>query len=325
MADLPIIASDSVFNQPQQYLRKCTLLVGDDTGSGIDLSNLQIKFSVVSATTQTRKHMEARIYNVADQTAATVQNEFTQVQLSAGYQNGPFGVIFSGYVTQFRRGRENAVDSFLDIIAATDDIPYNWANLNISINAGWSPTDVLNAILKALKPYGVTAGSIPELPPIEMPRGKAAYGSVKDLLRGLASSQDCDWNLHDGKLNLIPRYTTVIGDVVTLNPQSGLLNSPTQTVDGLTVSSTLNPNIRPGGVIHVETGLVNTASIVTPLTAEDYIPTLSVDGQYKAYSVTHVGDTRGQEWFTESICAALDPINGQVVGSQRFIQAIPGS
>ena len=117
----------------------------------------------------------------------------------------------------------------------------------------------------------------------------------------------------------------MIGDLVTLNPQSGLIGSPTQTIDGLTVNSLLNPNIRPGAAIHVETGLVNTASIVTPLTAQDYMPTLDVDGRYKAYSVTHVGDTRGQEWYTESICAAIDPINGQVVGGQKFIQAIPGS
>ncbi len=320
-----LIASESAYNAPTQFLRKCTLLVGDNTGSGVDLSALQVKFSVVSATTQTLKHLEARIYNVSDATASQIQSEFTQVQLSAGYQGGPFGIVFSGFITQFRRGKENAVDSFLDILASEGDIPYNWASLNIALSAGWSPTDLLNAILKALAPYGIAAGSIPNLPPIQMPRGKAAYGLVRDLLRGLAGSQDCDWNIDNGKLNLIPRYAAVIADITTLTPQTGLIGAPTQTVDGLQVTALLNPSIRAGGLLKVLNPYINSAEIVTPLTAEDYVPSLSGTGQYKVYSVQHVGDTRGQEWYTNATCAAVDPVNGLVVGSAKFVDAVPGS
>ncbi len=41
--------------------------------------------------------------------ANTILKEFTDVSLSAGYENGPYGVIFSGQIMRVQAGRANAV------------------------------------------------------------------------------------------------------------------------------------------------------------------------------------------------------------------------
>ena len=119
----------------QQWIRRVSLIVGDATGKGLDLSELHVSFRTFSATTQSPKRSTIRVYNVKDATARTIQNEFTQVFLQAGYGDN-FGLIFSGAIKQARKGRENATDTFIDLIAADGDEAYNWSVANTTLAAG---------------------------------------------------------------------------------------------------------------------------------------------------------------------------------------------
>ena len=47
------------------------------------------------------------------------------VMLQAGYENGAYGIIFSGTILRIRTGRESATDTFLEIMAADGDIAFN--------------------------------------------------------------------------------------------------------------------------------------------------------------------------------------------------------
>lgn len=90
----------------------------------LDLSTLRVQFTVRHASVQTPKTLTARVTNVSKQTAAMVQQEFTQVSLSAGYV-GALGLLFRGEVRQFRFGRESPTETYLDIIAADGDKAYS--------------------------------------------------------------------------------------------------------------------------------------------------------------------------------------------------------
>ena len=109
-----------------QFGRKCILVLY--TGAaGLDLSQFRIKFSVQAADIESPNNAWIRVYNLSSDTMHQVatQGEYTSVSLSAGYEEGNFGVIFQGTIKQYRIGKENTTDSYLDIFAADSDVEFN--------------------------------------------------------------------------------------------------------------------------------------------------------------------------------------------------------
>ena len=118
----------------QQYLRVCDLMVSG-SGEGHDLSGLRVTFQINHAVVQTPRSAWIRVYNVAQSTIAKVQQEFTSVSLTAGYQ-GNSATVFNGTIKYIRAGRETQTDTFLDIFAADGDEAYNQANVNVLAGSG---------------------------------------------------------------------------------------------------------------------------------------------------------------------------------------------
>jgi hypothetical protein len=330
-------AAVAIPDQPQ-WLRKCELVVADDSGKGLDLSAMEFKFDVVSATASTLKRLDCRIYNLSENTANKIQ-QATQIRLKAGYQNNPYGVIFSGLISFFRRGKENSVDSFLDITAGDCESAYNFGTVSRALQAGSSLDDQLQVVLDALKEYGITRGDIPDLTSTaisasattatyspRLTRGTSCFRMIKEVLQDLSVAAKCNWFFEDGRLNMIPLDGVREGGAIILDTRSGLVGAPTQTLDGLVIRSLLNPNIQTARALQVSSKLIQTATPVPGATQPDFAdpttPGLSKQGLYKVYQLHHMGDMRSDEWFTEAICAAIDPDNGVGVRSDTFAQAV---
>lgn len=289
----------------QQFIRRVSLIVGNAGGQGLDLSDLHIKFSIWSATTQSPKHTTIRVYNVSDSTAKQLQQEFQQVFLQAGYGDN-FGLIFGGAIKQIRKGRENATDTFVDIIAADGDEAYNWAVVNTTLAAGWSQTDYHGALVQSMESYGIRAGYTPSFSQSQLPRGKVCYGMARDYMRQLAGASGTQWAIQDGQLHMVPIGSYLPNEAVVLTSDTGMVGVPTQTVDGIIVKCLLNPNINPGTRIQIDNASIQQAALSTDYTALNYFPSLDADGFYKVYAMTQTGDTRGPAFHTEMICAAVN-------------------
>lgn len=302
----------------QQWLRRLSLIAGDASGNGLDLSDLHIKFGVWSATTQSPKHSVIRIYNVADSTAVALQQEFTQVFLQAGY-DGSYGQIFAGAIKQARKGRENATDTFVDIVAADSDEAYNWAVVNTTLTAGWSQTSYHRALMQSMAAYGVSAGYTPEFSAAQLPRGKVIYGAARDHMRLLSQSAGAQWAIIDGKLQVVRVNDYIPGQTIVLTSATGMVGMPVQTVDGIVVKSLLNPNIVPGRQIQLDNASIQGAQISVDYTAVNYFPSTDADGFYKVYAVHQSGDTRGQDFYTDLICTA---VNGTQPLSSTYTNAV---
>lgn len=312
------VAFSPLSSNQRQWIRRIRLVAGDAAGSGVDLSDLQIRFRIASATTQTPRQLEARIYNLSSDTSRTIEQEFTQVQLSAGYQNGPFGILFTGAIAQVRRGRENAVDSFVDIVAADGDFAYNWAVINTTLAKGWTRSDQQKALVQAMNQQ---TGYSPNLPAAQAPRGKVLYGPAKDHLRGFGAATGTQWGSEDGKINFVPEIGYIPGETIILNSASGMVGVPEQTIDGVTVRCLLNPNIRTGRLLQIDNASITSTTLKSPVSANDpfFLPSLDADGMYKVYALHHLGDSRGQEWYTEAVCVA---INGTAPLTSTYTNAV---
>lgn len=294
---------------PVQFGRKVSLMLGTPSGRALDFSDLHFGFHIRQNDLQTPNIAEIRIWNVADATVELINKEFTRVVLQAGYP-GSYGVIFDGTVKQYRRGRINGADTYLEVAASDGDIAYNFSTVLVTLAAGSSATEVIAACAKALQPFGVSMGKLPaNLPDTRLPRGRVLYGMTRDLLREVARLIGCAWSIQHKVVIFIPTEGYLEGDTVELSAATGLIGVPEQTQDGIYMRCLLNPNIGVGRLIWLNNKGVNQARYNLSYTGEvanTLLPKIALDGFYKVLSVDYSGDTRGNPWYCDLVCIAVD-------------------
>lgn len=313
----PPTAADTIPG-PVQYLRKASLVVGKSNGQALDFSQFQFTFNVRTYDLQTPNNAEIRIYNVAYDTMVMVRKEFTTVNLNAGYNNN-FGQIFTGTIKQARIGRIG-VDNYLELAVADGDTAYNYSTLSVSLAAGATPLDIINACATALKPFGVTLGPLPTnltdnnqriLSTMRYPRGVTLFGMTRETLRHVATLIGCTWSIQQGQLLFIPQLSYLQGDTVIVTSASGMINLPEQTEGGVIVRCLINPSLGIGRLIWINNKQINQgryslAYLGEVQNAQLDLVSIKGDGYYKILAIDYEGDTRGQAWYCTLTCIDID-------------------
>lgn len=301
-------------NDRQQFGRKASLLVANDQ-QALDLSEMRFVFQVMAADIETPNTAFIRVYNVAPLTAQAVKAEYSRVVLQAGYDNTGFGVIFDGTLKQVIRGRESATDTYMDLVAADGDIPYNFGVISTSLAAGSSAADRLKAISDSA---GVPVGYVPDnFYGGILPRGKVLWGMFRENMRDLADTTGTTWSIQDGKIQMVPLTGYLPGEAVVLTSRTGMVGRPQQTQEGIKVRCLLNPRIRVGTRVQIDNKSIQQAlrqvtRATEAMTQEQYtafarLATISNDGFYRVLVAEHQGDTRGNPWYSDLTCLSVDP------------------
>jgi len=299
-----------------QYLRKWSLILTEGS-KALDLSEMHIRFKVNQADNTAPNTASIRIYNLADSTAQAIQKEYQSVVLQAGYETGNFAVIFQGTIAQIVRGRESALDSFVEIHAADGDEAINFACVSkSSAAAATSNADRIKVATDAMKPYGVDVGNVdlgdaPETGGI-LPRGKVSFALASHQLDDVCASTATTWSVQGGKIVIIPLTGYLPGEAVVLSAQTGLIGIPEATVDGINVRCLLNPLIRIGGRVQIDNASINLTTVRQQFLYPNYsdanmIANPSSDGFYRVLVSEFTGDNRGNEWYSDLVCLAIDP------------------
>ena len=318
-----------------QFGRKASLLVmrpetkGNNPsafvpGKALDLSEFHFTFNTVQQDVESPNNCSIRVFNLKRTTIEEISKaEFSRVILQAGYENS-FGVIFDGTIKQFRRGRVNSTTTYLDILAADGDLAYNYAMINQTVAAGSTSMQRVDASVGAMGPYGVTKGYV-SLNPTGgvLPRGKVLHGMPRALLRQEAANNGATWNISNGQVNITPLDGYLPGEAVVLTAATGMIGLPEQTNEGLRVRSLLNPRIVVGGRVKIDNQSVNQTIQQNPDAAPtaynlraggpQRLATITDDGIYRVFVAEHEGDTRGQNWYTNIVCLAVDASTKKVV------------
>lgn len=316
----------------EQYKRKATLVVGRPErlsnnpsayvpGSALDLSEFHFTFSTVQQDVESPSNCSIRVYNLSRQTLDNLtKNEYSTVVLQAGYE-GRYGVIFKGTLKQFRIGKESATTTYLDLLASDGDQAYNYSVVAKTLAASSTPQDRINAALAAMAPNGVTAGHLMPFTGGVLPRGKVLFGMARAAVRNEARQQGATWEIANGQVNIIPLDGYLPGEAVELNALTGMIGIPEQTENGIRVRSLLNPLITVGGLVKIDNRSINRIVQQNPRAATvaynsytgiQLLATVTNDGLYRVFVAEHQGDTRGQAWYTDIVCLAVDPSSKKV-------------
>jgi len=291
-----------------QYIRRCKLTIEGGFGN-LDLSALRIKFKVRKSDIQTPNNAEIRVYNLSKPTVNQIRKEFTRLTLQAGYESN-FGTIFTGNIMTFSRGREG-VDSFLDIAAGDGDDAYNFAVVNATLGAGATRENQINAAAQALAGYGVTPGYTSEIDDkTGLPRGKVLFGMGRDYLRQSADAAGMTWSIQDAQLRFLNQQDYLPGKTVELNNKTGLIGLPELTTEGIKAKCLLNPLLSVSGRVKINEADVADAKLpgIGQIVAFGLGASIASDGIYRLLQIDHVGDTRGNDWYSDVTCLNLGEV-----------------
>jgi hypothetical protein len=326
-----------------QWMRSCSLIVADQTGRGLELAGpdtpqtLRIRFTVEQEIIHTPKTMHARIYNLS---ASTVQQIFAlaskdppkidgiafpssaRIVLKAGYREN-FAQIFMGQVYQMKIGKESNVNSYLDIFAADGDLSHNFATAQVALSKGYVAEDVLKHLGASLQRWGTNLGPAPNgLQSQPSPRGKVMFGMTRDYLDDFALTNNCTWAIRDGTLEVVPKFAVRPGEAILVDAYHGMVGTPEMTELGVRFTTLLNPAISWGSRVKMDNSQIAqfllqqpgdnrlkllTSPNVSYANQGNWIPPINSDGQYVVLSARHIGDTRGNEWYTDCICLSANP------------------
>jgi hypothetical protein len=320
------------------WLRKINLTVYEASGSALDLSNMRIVFTVKKAVKPNPNQLYARIYNLSKQTQQKVKS-FHRVQLSAGYKSN-FGMIFDGTVVLYVQGKENTVDTYLDIFAGDGEELFNNGSVILTWPAGTKPSQ---KIRDGFQQNGAKVGTIDVGKGEQQTlRSTAFVGMLKDLVRNQTNATTSDFFVDNGEAHVISRTGYRPGEAVILKPTTGLIGMPQITPQGIEARCLINPKLRLGGQVKIDAdilsgvpfqpgsskpfsnaqepggeppGLAAGASFGPGAVNQFQFAATSPTGTYKILLLEYTGDTRGTPWYAVIV--------GIAVGNDGNVISVP--
>ncbi len=267
-----------------QWKRRFRLVCG-----GLDVSALRCTFNIEKSVNETPNYSEIVVYNLAASTVSQVKAGQT-VTLEAGYEEGNFGLIFTGQVVQPIVDREGGVDTRLRLICQDGDDYINNSFTAQTVEKGSTPADVVNTC--STIPQNVIGDKVQSGDAYI--RGKTMFGPSSDYLKEVAQKTDTQFFVDDGKINIVGEEDYDKGAVVTLNADTGLVGDPSQTDDGVSAQCLINPAIKLNSLVHIDSSSIVAKAVQD---AESTVSSFSANGCYKVVKLTYEGDNFGESWY----------------------------
>ncbi len=297
------------------WMRKWRILVTDaQDNEALNVSDLHCTFEVHKKRSQGGFYAVCRIYNLNTDTEDKLVMEGDRLIIEAGYiaqtstqetaedgttvttsQDLQYGKIFDGKIVWPSRSRDSGVDYVLTLMAVDGDQPLNLNFISKTVNRGLNSRRIIETVANDSEektPINAVSDGLSEQ---ELPRGKVFFGKpynyVQDVCRGNAAS----FYIEDGSLNVTRLQDVQKDEAIVVTPETGLIGTPQQIQMGVSFRLLLNPAVHLDTMIQIKGVQVNEAT-ATP--NQQQAP-LDDDWIYQVCELTHIGDTRGNDWYTE--------------------------
>ena len=151
---------------------------------------------------------------------------------------------------------------------------------NARLEKGYPPNTKLNPVFDDLeKSIGLSRGVREGVPEKTYAHGLTLSGLSRDHLDVLTRSNGLEWSVQDETLQIIPEGQGTSESLILLSPDSGLIGSPNKTKKGVEFISLIQPKLRPGRRVQVDSRLVK--------------------GIFKIRKVTHEGDSHEGDFLSK--------------------------
>lgn len=308
----------ATFNLDNAYYgRKWQIIISLNDGTTIDLTDsefgeyaLRAQFTVEIQGYTAITYADVTIWNLSAETDNKIGSQMGgTVIINAGYTaaSAAYGQIFVGEIFQILRDRDNAVDYKLTLHCVDGHGIYNNNVSAFTAAAGLTQQQQIYNVCQQAKSK-ISVGTITDdLNSAALPRGKTFFGEPKKYLKAIAADNNAQFYVSADAVN-ITKFTDTATTTLNVSPANSdnvetntdaiLIGYPQQIPYGINCTILLNPRVKmlnPPMQIKI-----NQATIREQMKRIGEVPTLlEQDGIYKVAKLTHRGDTRGNEWYTD--------------------------
>lgn len=280
------------------YLRSVVVNVYPASGSGRKIEGLRIGFRVIKTSESHPNTAELDIYNLSESSRAMFQATDSRVEILVGYKGipkagilGPVGdgsfqgnieSLFIGNVAKsvpktegggnskkpkqrYTQSVVEGVDKIMKVQLADGENRYR----NARHTKGYPPNTSLNQVLDELTAsLALARGSRTGVPEKKYANGLTLTGLARDSMNVLTKGNGLQWSIQDETLQILPKNGMTTDSIIVLTPKTGLIGSPQKTDKGLEFVSLLQPQLKPGRRVQIESQFVSGIFIVKKVTHE---------------------------------------------------------
>lgn len=241
----------------RQYIRKARLIFPGAVinPGGAMTPQLKIEFDVSKGIESSQNTASISIWNLNEGHRNALGKEWDEVTLEAGYMppdgGSNVGIIFAGQIRDVEHRRDGP-DIISTIECGDGDKAFRRATISKTFQAGTPVQEVVDEIYKQLEAEGVKRGEWKF--PDDMPPFKRPYslcGSCVREMDTLGRGRGFYWSVQNGSMEIVPGDGYLNGEVL-ITPQTGMVDVPAITDNGIKVSALLNPEIRPNRTVIVK-------------------------------------------------------------------------
>ncbi len=235
-------------------------------------------------------YCDIAIANLSDDTATALFKKGSKIALRAGFDE-TIDFIFVGKIRNSFKER-NVGTVLHRIIARGNDQPDKTINTTLGVNTK------LVAIIKACAdsmgfPLVITEKDFDDIPPYS--RGYILHGDPRVYLDRLAKTHGFSYVVDKNRLIVTKNDSFQPGAPFEVSQFTGMIGIPEITEVGCDVSLSLNPSIRIGSRIDIQSELVtfNFNNIYF-----NELPEQAGSGIYRVFKIRHTGDNHSDNWRT---------------------------
>lgn len=256
------------------YLRKLILTIIPSAGPNRIIDELRMTINAEKTNSSLFNTATIQIYNLSPETKGILEGSKTKVMLEAGYED-TVERLFIGDVDKVVHKTEE-----LDVVSTLEVQDGGNKFRNARLDKGYPPNSTLKSVIDDMaKEMGTDKGLILGVGDQKFGHGVSFSGLVRDHLDQLTKTNDLEWSIQDEVLQILPKLSASTEGVIILSSDTGLIKSPSKTDKGVEFTSLLQPRLKPGRRVFVQSE--------------------NMTGLFKVRKVTHKGDNHQGDFITE--------------------------
>lgn len=269
----------------------------------ITIENAKIQFEIIKSKNAKENTAKLEIYNLAPVTRKLITEQEALVRIFAGYsQNKGLIEIGQGDISKIKHNRDKTeVVTEIYMAEGLRIFRDNPISISFSSESKLKLADVLDTIrTKSNNKYSFRLIDVDDSKTIE--NGYSDLGSLDQILNDLGMQFGFGWSVQNKIITIKGTKKSLSSEIMLLTPKNGLILHPESVKQ-------VSRRLEKSSITKQERKINSVQALLQPhLQVHDIIAIESQDlsGKYEIQKITHKGDTRGNDWYSDMEVISLN-------------------
>ena len=248
------------------------------------VTDLRVTFQIEKNLGSDPNSATITIYNLTADTRARIEEKPLHVRIDAGYED-QLERLFVGDI-RWSSSRREPPDWVTELQIGDGDRAFRYARVSRSYKSGVNQKTILAELSGNMGLKLPTNISEAKDLNDQYSSGVVLTGPTRNQMTKVLAKSGYSWSVQDGKLQALKATDKRTDQAFIVSQDTGMIGTPEFGAPEkkgksprLTVRMLLHPGLTPGGTIQMEAEVVK--------------------GLFRIERVSHMGDTHGQDWFSE--------------------------